>query len=75
MGIYLNGKRAYSLFQEDCAMTYYIDKTEMLDEIVRILEQKGKEDEIPLRDQAAAFWKDNGGEYGRGFSGKGSGQQ
>jgi len=41
MGIYLNGKRAYSLFQEDCAMTYYIDKTEMLDEIVRILEQKG----------------------------------
>ncbi len=41
MGIYLNGKRAFSLFQEDCSMTYYIDKTEMLDEIVRILEQKG----------------------------------
>ena len=39
MGIYLNEKRAFSLFQEDCAMTYYIDKTEMLDEIVRILEQ------------------------------------
>lgn len=40
MGIYLNGKRAYGLFQEDCALTYYVDKTDILDEIVPILERK-----------------------------------
>lgn len=40
MGIYLNGKRAYGLFQEDCALTYYVDKTDILDEIVPILDQK-----------------------------------
>ena len=40
MGIYLNGKKAYGLFQEDCALTYYVDKTDILDELVQILEQK-----------------------------------
>lgn len=39
MGIYLNGKKAYGLFQEDCALTYYVDKTDILDEIVPILEK------------------------------------
>lgn len=42
MGIYLNGKKAYGLFQEDCALTYYIDKTDILDELVPILERKKK---------------------------------
>ena len=40
MGIYLNGKKAYGLFQEDCALTYYVDKTDILDEIVPILEKR-----------------------------------
>ncbi len=41
MGFYLNGKNAYGLFQEDCALTYFVDKTDILDEIVPILESRG----------------------------------
>ena len=40
MGIYLNGKKAYGLFQEDASLTYYVDKTDILEELVPILEQK-----------------------------------
>lgn len=40
MGIYLNGKSAYRLFQEDCALTYFVDKTDILDELVPIVELK-----------------------------------
>lgn len=40
MGIYLNGKKAYGLFQEDASLTYYVDKTDILNELVPILEQK-----------------------------------
>lgn len=40
MGIYLNGKKAYGVFQEDVAFTYYVDKTDILDELVPILELK-----------------------------------
>lgn len=41
MGIYLNGKKAYLLYQEDCALTYFVDKTDILDEIVPLLELNG----------------------------------
>ncbi len=41
MGFYLNGKNAYGLFREDCALTYFVDKTDILDEIVPILESGG----------------------------------
>lgn len=40
MGIYLNGKSAYRLFQEDCDLTYFVDKTDILDELVPILERR-----------------------------------
>ena len=40
MGIYLNGKKAFGVFQEDVAFTYYVDKTDILDELVPILELK-----------------------------------
>lgn len=36
----MNGKKAYGVFQEDVAFTYYVDKTDILDELVPILELK-----------------------------------
>lgn len=38
MGVYLNSRSAYSLFCEDCASTYYVDKTDILAELVPIVE-------------------------------------
>lgn len=40
MGIYLNGTSAYGLFQEDFALTYFVDKTDILNELVPIVELK-----------------------------------
>lgn len=40
MGMYLNGKNAYGLFQEACSLTYYVDKSDILSELVPILEGK-----------------------------------
>lgn len=38
MGVYLNSSSAYGLFQEDYSLTYYIDKTEILSELVPLIE-------------------------------------
>ena len=43
MGVYLNSRSAYSLFCEDYASTYYVDKTDILAELVPIVELKGNE--------------------------------
>ncbi len=43
MGVYLNSRSAYSLFCEDYASTYYVDKTEILAELVPIVELKENE--------------------------------
>lgn len=40
MGVYLNSKKPYLLFQEDCSLTYFIDKTEILKELVPLVELK-----------------------------------
>lgn len=40
MGVYLNSRSAYSLFCEDSASTYYVDKTDILAELVPIVELK-----------------------------------
>ena len=40
MGVYLNGISAYGLFQEDFSLTYYVDKTEILSELVPLIELK-----------------------------------
>ena len=42
MGVYLNGTSAYGLFQEDYSMTYYIDKTKILEELAPLLERKNR---------------------------------
>ena len=41
MGVYLNDPGAYGLFQEDYSLTYYVDKTEILNELIPLLERKG----------------------------------
>lgn len=40
MGVYLNSRSAYSLFCEDCASTYFVDKTDILAELVPIVSLK-----------------------------------
>lgn len=40
MGIYLNGKNTYGLFREIFSMDYFVDKTNIFDELVPILEWK-----------------------------------
>lgn len=40
MGLYLNGKSAYTLYQKDFSLTYFVDKTDILDELVPLLELK-----------------------------------
>lgn len=39
-GVYLNGTSAYGLFQEDFFLTYYVDKTEIIKELVPLVELK-----------------------------------
>lgn len=38
MGRYLNGKNAYMMYQEDFSLTYFVDKTDILDELMPLLE-------------------------------------
>ncbi len=38
MGIYLNGSSAYGLFRNECKLPYYVDKTQILDELVAALD-------------------------------------
>lgn len=40
MGVYLNDPSAYGLFQEDFSLTYYVDKSEILKELVPLIEIK-----------------------------------
>lgn len=40
MGVYLNGKNAYGLFRESVSLTYFVDKSDILKELVPILELK-----------------------------------
>ncbi|MDO4329969.1 MAG: AAA family ATPase [Lachnospiraceae bacterium] len=40
MGVYLNEPGAYGLFQEDFSLTYYVDKTEIIKELVPLVELK-----------------------------------
>lgn len=40
MGLYLNSTNAYGLFQEECELTYFVDKTDILKELVPIVELK-----------------------------------
>lgn len=38
MGIYLNGTSAYGLFKDDFSLTYYIDKSDIIKELVPLIE-------------------------------------
>lgn len=38
MGVYLNSRSAYSLFRRECEATYFVDKTDMLAELVPLVE-------------------------------------
>lgn len=43
MGVYLNSRSAYSLFRRDYASTYFVDKTDILAELVQLVELDGNE--------------------------------
>ncbi|MCC8139459.1 MAG: ATP-binding protein [Lachnospiraceae bacterium] len=38
MGLYLNGTSAYRLFQNECELPYYVDKTRILEELVAVVD-------------------------------------
>ena len=40
MGVYLNSPIAYGLFQEAYSLSYYVDKTDILSELVPLVELK-----------------------------------
>ena len=40
MGIYLNGTSAYELFRDECLLPYYVDKSQILEELVGVMELK-----------------------------------
>ena len=46
MGIYLNAPTAYGLFREDFSLTYYVDKSDIIKDLIPILELRK---EIPKR--------------------------
>ncbi|MCD8118674.1 MAG: AAA family ATPase [Lachnospiraceae bacterium] len=46
MGIYLNGTGAHELFRDECLLPYYVDKSQILEELVAVLESK---QEIPAK--------------------------
>lgn len=41
MGVYLNSKKSYLLYQEDVSAAYFVDKTDILKELVPLIELKG----------------------------------
>ncbi len=44
MGVYLNDPGAYGLFQEDVSLTYYVDKSEIIKELIPLIELKRNTD-------------------------------
>lgn len=44
MGVYLNSTSAYGLFREDVSLTYYVDKSEIIRELVPLIELKRNKD-------------------------------
>ena len=46
MGIYLNAPTAYGLFREDFSLTYYVDKSEIIKDLIPILELRN---DLPKR--------------------------
>ena len=60
MGIYLNNTSAYSLYREDYLLTYFVDKTEILNELVPLLESKSKSS-----DASGKIRQKRDGEYDR----------
>ncbi|MDE6896904.1 MAG: hypothetical protein K2P43_12115, partial [Lachnospiraceae bacterium] len=46
MGFYLNSKKPGILFQEEVLSTYFVDKTEILEELIPLVELKRNAKEI-----------------------------
>ena len=40
MGVYLNSKSPYLLYRRECASTYFVDKTELLKELIPVVESE-----------------------------------
>ncbi len=46
MGVYLNSKSPYLLYQRECSSVYFVDKTEIIKELVPLVELEQNEKEI-----------------------------
>ena len=42
MGVYLNSKKPWTLYQEEARVAYFVDKTDMLEELLDMVEQGNK---------------------------------
>ena len=42
MGVYLNSKNPWTLYQEEAKAAYFVDKTDMLEELLEMVEQGSK---------------------------------
>lgn len=52
MGIYLNGSSAYGLFRRDCSSPYFVDKSDILRELVPIVELSDDDSDEFVSNQA-----------------------
>ncbi len=46
MGLYLNGISAYRLFRDECTLSYYVDKTQILEELVAVVDPESVNSEV-----------------------------
>lgn len=54
MGVYLNSKKPYILFREEAAARYFVDKSQILDDLVPVVEWTG----VSAEEQAGAAARD-----------------
>ena len=66
MGMFLNSIEPYDKYKTITKGFYFVDKTELLEELIPALEhshEKGTGTEIFLYHKTKAFWKNGYGEY------------
>ena len=72
MGVYLNSKNPYGMFLDEAASMYFIDKSEMLLELLPMVENSediienlgsgtGKKQPLSVHYPAPPFWKNSNG--------------
>lgn len=64
MGQFLNNKEPYDRFKSVMKGTYFVDKSDILEELIPALQQ---EQRFFLYYPSKTFWKNRNGQYGSSF--------